>query len=163
MKILIYFLISSLLFISGWCKDDDEGDCTKLEKEITVKIYAEMIDRSEDQACKWLFAVDFWKVHCGGGPSGTMTYLFEGCYEEEEDIIIPRVGTGSWDVTFRNKEDILHVDVINHDNKLIGSDIIDGDMVYSLTNSGINGLHVTIMIDRISGTKPGMSAKISFY
>jgi hypothetical protein len=92
-----------------------------------------------------------------------MSYLFEGCYEDEGDIIIPKVGIGIWDVTFSNKEDNLHVDVVNYNNKIIGSDIIDGDMVYSLTNSGNNGLHMTIMIDGTGTTEPAMSALISFW
>ena len=150
MKIFIYCLISTLLFLTGWCEDENE-DCTELPKEITVKVYAEIEDKSDLLACEETYAVDFWKVHCGGGPSGTMSYIFKGCYNVSEELTyVKKEGIGTWDVTFKYKEDNLHVKVVDYEGKEmpdIGMNpIIDGNRIYNLTNGGSQGLGIKVTL-----------------
>jgi len=88
MKILSYSLFCFIFCFLGLC-DDEEDDCTKLDKEITVKIYSQIFDDTGTQ-CENTFAVDFYKDHCGGGPSGQMSYIHEGCYTDELNLTYVR-------------------------------------------------------------------------
>ena len=86
MKALIYCLISSFLFLFCRCEFLEEEDCTALPSSIDVNIYVTLdIGTTENYRCdmKFGYAVDFYKDHCGGGLSQTMSYLFNGCYEQD--------------------------------------------------------------------------------
>jgi hypothetical protein len=140
------------MFLSNWC-EDEEGDCTKLANEITVKVYAQILDKTVWGACDESYAVDFWKVHCGGGPSNTMSYIFKGCYahESKEDwYYVQKEGIGTWDITFKYEEDNLHVKLVDYKGEEVEDigmyPVIDGKSIYSLTNGGSKGLGIMVTL-----------------
>jgi len=113
MKLLNCTLIAFLLILPTGCWWLEEDDCTKLSKEITIRIYSEIIDYSEDQSRgEHAYAIDFYKDHCGGGPSGQMSYLYKGLYQSDERWYVKNEGIGTWDITFKYEEDMLNVNLV---------------------------------------------------
>ena len=140
MKILIYSLISSLLFLSSWCQDDEEDDCRKLPKEISPKIYVNMIDISTGHVlCDESYKIEFWKVHCGGGPSSIMSYDYEGC-AWSEGYYVNRKGIGTWSIDFKYEEDNLHLLLLDNNIKELASKTLNGNQIFYYTNDGDKNL-----------------------
>jgi len=145
MKILSYSLFCFILCFLDLC-GDEESDCTKLEKEITVKIFSEIADYSR-YACDETWAVDFYKDHCGGGPSGQMSYIHKGCYEYYDNLTyVQREGIGTWEITFRNEEDMLNVNVVDYLSN-ISSASISGKRIYEITEGGSTSLVIRVFLD----------------
>jgi hypothetical protein len=158
MKILSYSLFCFIFCFLGLC-DDEEDNCTKLEKEITVRIYSELVDFSEKKLCDKTFAVDFYKDHCGGGPSGQMSYTHQGCYDLEGYTYISKVGIGTWDITFKYEEDRLNVNIVNPNSK-ITSGSISGKQIYDETNGGNTALRIYGLVNSLEEIKIGFGEAV---
>ena len=146
MKTLVYCLLSSLLFLFSGCWWLEEDDCTPLPSSITVKVLINLWDVSESDLCDQQWAVDFWKVHCGAGPSNKMSYVYEGCYDDGDVIIVERQGIGTWDITFGYKEDALKIEIFNNKNESKGAMSLTGETIYSLTNQGTKAIVLNFLI-----------------
>ena len=149
MKILSYGIFCSILCFLGLC-DDEEDNCTKLEKEITVTIYSEMrvFDYANNQeACEYAYSIDFYKDHCGGELSGMMSYIYQGCESKYGRNYVQRKNILLWDITFRHKEDMLNVNVVDSrfNSKIIKS-VISGQEIYELINDGRNSFVIVVTI-----------------
>jgi hypothetical protein len=122
------------------CSDDEE-DCTKLEKQITITIHSDMyvVSHADHQdACEYAYAIDFYKEHCGGDLSKPMSYTYQGCYEKNGMNFVQWNVIFLWDITFTYEEDILHVNAV--DSRFQGQITrisISGKEIYEITNGGI--------------------------
>jgi hypothetical protein len=144
MKILSYSLFCFIFCFLGWC-NDDEDDCKKLEKQIEVTIYSDMYVASladYQEACKYAYAIDFYKEHCGGDLGKTMSYIYQGCYDKEGTNYVQRISILLWDVTFTYEEDILHVTVVDSrfQNQIVNRISISGKEIYEITREGVESL-----------------------
>jgi len=128
--------------------DDDEDDCTKLEKEITVTIYSEMFVNEyakNQEACENAYAIDFYKDHCGGEPSAMMSYIYQGCWDRGGLNNVKRISILLWDITFTHEEDMLNVNVVEADSKITGS-MISAEEIYEMTNGGSKSFVIVAII-----------------
>ena len=142
MKIINYCLFSSLLFLFSQC---EEEECTPLPGSITVGIYFNLIDNSENvTACEEKYTVEFWKSHCGGGDSNKMNYTYKGCVESDNIWYVQKEGIGSWDITFENKEDQLNYQYIYPSGDYAPSYFYNGEEIYQSTNQGTKNYVITI-------------------
>ena len=147
MKASIYCLLSTFLFLFCGCWWLEEDDCTPLPTSITVRINAVISDATESTRCEYGYAVDFYKDHCGGGPSSTMSYLFKGCYEDTDGLyFVNREGIGSWDLTFKYEEDKLNVKLVEDTGKELIGRVLDGKTIYDRTNQGSKALTLLFIL-----------------
>ncbi len=151
MKLLIYFLFSSLLFLE-WCYNDDEENCTTLPSSITVKVYFNLWDNSDgNEACLDKWTVEFFKHHCNGGDGSILNYEYDNCYTDDDDnVYFQRTGIGTWDITFNNEEDYLGFSVIGSTQQNSNPSTyfhLDGKRIYDRTNQGANSLVINIYYD----------------
>ena len=145
MKGLLYCFIISPLFLFSRCAWIDEENCTTLPSSIDVNIYVTLdIGATKDEKCDSNidFAVDFYKDHCGGGNSQTMSYLFSGCYEQDGHWYLQKVGIGTWSITIKNNEDAIFFNLVDDASKILASGSVTGKRIYEVTNQGGKGLHV---------------------
>ncbi|MCK5367308.1 MAG: hypothetical protein KAQ62_02120 [Cyclobacteriaceae bacterium] len=145
MKILTYCLFGSLLFLFCECEFLEEEDCTTLPSSIDINIYVTLdIGATKNEKCDSdiEYAVDFYKDHCGGGLSQTMSYLFNGCYEEDGHWYLQKKGIGTWSITIKNNEDAIYFNLVEYTGKVLASGSVTGKRIYEVTNQGGKGLHV---------------------
>jgi len=148
MKILSYSLFCFIFCFLGLCGDED--DCAKLEKEITVTIYSEMkvfFYAKNQEACEYAYSIDFYKDHCGGEPSGMMSYIYQGCESKYGRNYVQRKNILLWDITFTYEKDYLNINVV--DSRFQGQitrSSISGQEIYELTNGGSTSFVIVVTI-----------------
>jgi hypothetical protein len=137
----------------GLC-GDDEDKCTKLEKQIEVRIFSRVFVANEVlylgsyKACEYEYSLDFYKEHCGGDLGYTMSYSYEGCGQRTEDYTtINWVPVGFWEVTFTYEKDMFNVNFVDpRFNGKITRGSISGREIYELTDGGFNKFIIEVVI-----------------
>jgi hypothetical protein len=108
MKALTYVIISSLLFLFGWCEDDECKE-TSLDEYFDVHVYFQVnadlfyIEHYEGIMVNCMME----KYHCGGSKSGPFTYT----YEIAESGMGVKSGIGTYSFTMQNEKDHLIIRV----------------------------------------------------
>ena len=104
-------------------------------------------EAKNQDACEYAYAIDFYKDHCGGDLSKTMSYLYQGCYIEGSNNYVQRKSVFLWDITFTYVQDMLNVSVVDSRfNGKITQIRINALDIYEMTNGGIDSFVIYVVI-----------------